>query len=143
MYNILRGICLFCHRFKTRRSVVRFFLLVYLVNEMILAKWQLCKYVAKLRLLEHGLLDAAFGVDELHMQTGSNDDDSEDEDSRDETVDEFEKRVGLYVTINLSRAGIRRDQYKDELVYQVRKDVITEFLKSTISKRCQNEGCGA
>ncbi|KAL4076163.1 hypothetical protein J3A83DRAFT_4357265 [Scleroderma citrinum] len=124
MYNLLRGICLFCHRFKIRRSA-------------------LCKYVAKLRLLEHGLLDAAFGVDELHIQTKGNSDDTEDEDSRDETLEDFEKRVGLYVQIHLSRAQMKRDQYKNELVYQARKDVITDFLKSTISKKCQNEGCGA
>ncbi|KAI6047491.1 hypothetical protein EDC04DRAFT_2876497 [Pisolithus marmoratus] len=124
MYNLLRGICLFCHRFKTRQSV-------------------LCKYAAKLRLLEHGLLDAALGVDDLHIQDKGNGDDEGDEDSRGETVEEFEKRVELYVRIHLSRANSRRDEYKDELVYQARKDVITDFLKSTISKRCQNAGCGA
>ncbi|KAI6105879.1 hypothetical protein F5141DRAFT_1126540 [Pisolithus sp. B1] len=117
MYNLLRGTCLFCHRFKTRQSVR-------------------CKYAAKLRLLEHGLLDAALGVDDLHIQ-------DKDEDSRGETVEDFEKRVELYVRIHLSRTGSRRDQYKDELVYQARKDVITDFLKSTIAKRCQNAGCGA
>ncbi|KAI6003678.1 hypothetical protein EDD15DRAFT_1220993 [Pisolithus albus] len=124
MYNLLRGTCLFCHRFKTRQSMR-------------------CKYAAKLRLLEHGLLDAALGVDDLHIQDKRNGDDEGDEDSRGETVEEFEKRVELYVRIHLSRASSRRDQYKDELVYQARKDVITDFLKSTIAKRCQNAGCGA
>ncbi|KAI6130350.1 hypothetical protein EDD16DRAFT_1689702 [Pisolithus croceorrhizus] len=124
MYNLLRGTCLFCHRFKTRQSVR-------------------CKYAAKLRLLEHGLLDAALGVDDLHIQDKGSGDDDGDEDSRGETVEDFEKRVELYVRIHLSRTGSRRDQYKDELVYQARKDVITDFLKSTIAKRCQNAGCGA
>ncbi|KAF9226653.1 beta and beta-prime subunits of DNA dependent RNA-polymerase [Gyrodon lividus] len=121
-YNILRGTCLFCHRFKTRRSVV-------------------CKYVAKLRLLEHGLLDAAHGVDEIRMQTGNG---NEGEDDRDETVEESEKRIELYVAIHLARASSsKRDHYKDELVYQARKDVMMDFLRTTISKKCQNEGCGA
>lgn len=88
-------------------------------------------------------MDAAFGVDDLHIQTKADGGDSEDEDSRDETIDDFEKRVEFYVTIHLFRAAGKRDQYKDEQVYQTRKDLIAEFLKSTVSKRCQNEGCGA
>ncbi|KAF8842743.1 beta and beta-prime subunits of DNA dependent RNA-polymerase [Paxillus ammoniavirescens] len=124
-YNVLRGTCLFCHRFKARRSVV-------------------CKYVAKLRLLEHGLLEAAHGVDDIQMQTGSGNDDSDGEDSRDETIEDFEKRIELYVSIHLARASSsKRDHYKDGLVYQARKDVILDFLRTTISKKCQNEGCGA
>ncbi|KAF9247391.1 hypothetical protein BU15DRAFT_84891 [Melanogaster broomeanus] len=125
MYNVLRGTCLFCHRFKTRRSVVS-------------------KYVAKLRLLEHGLLEAAHGVDDIQMQMGSGEDDGDGEDGRDETIEAFEKRIELYVSINFARASSsNRDHYKDELVYQARKDVIMDFLKTTISKKCQNEGCAA
>ncbi|KIJ70148.1 hypothetical protein HYDPIDRAFT_78326 [Hydnomerulius pinastri MD-312] len=125
MYNVLRGTCLFCHRFKTRRSVMS-------------------KFVAKLRLLEHGLLEAAHGVDEIRMRTGGGNDDGEGEDERDETAEEFEKRIELYVGIHLARASSsKRDHYKDNLVYQARKDVLMDFLKTTISKKCQNEGCGA
>ncbi|KIK92292.1 hypothetical protein PAXRUDRAFT_830087 [Paxillus rubicundulus Ve08.2h10] len=124
-YTVLRGTCLFCHRFKARRSVV-------------------CKYVAKLRLLEHGLLEAALGVDDIQTQTGSGNDDSDGEDSRGETIEDFEKRIDLYVGIHLARASSsKRDHYKDGLVYQARKDVISDFLRMTISKKCQNEGCAA
>ncbi|KAH0839966.1 hypothetical protein J3R83DRAFT_921 [Lanmaoa asiatica] len=117
MYNILRGTCLFCHRFKTPRSVV-------------------CKYVAKLRLMEHGLLEAAHGVDDIQIQLRNAD---ATEDSQDETEEEFENRIDLYVAIHLSRASSsKRDYYKNELVYQARKEVILDFLRITISKTCQN-----
>lgn len=104
----------------------------------------MCKYVAKLRLLEYGLLDAALGLDSIHIHAIGNNDGDEDEDSRDETVEQFEERVELFVRIHISRASSsKRDHYKDAIVYQTRKDVISEFLKAAISKKCQNEGCGA
>ncbi|KAH7916295.1 hypothetical protein BJ138DRAFT_1219726 [Hygrophoropsis aurantiaca] len=127
MYNVLRGICLFCHRFKASRSVA--------------------KYIAKLRLLEHGLLEAAHGVDDLRIQTRKNKDADDldiDNNTTDESIEEFEKRINLYVAVHLSRASSsKRDHYKDALVYQARKDVIVDFLKTTITKKCQNEGCAA
>ncbi|KAG6842007.1 hypothetical protein C0991_003533 [Blastosporella zonata] len=136
MYNLLRGTCLFCHHFKMSRSV-------------------LAKYVAKFRLLERGLLDAAQGVDDLRIHVSSetkkksgDEDDSEDEatdkpDVPDETIEQFVMRVNLYVAVHLSRASTsKRDHYKDGLVYQTRKDLINEFLKSTILNKCQNANCG-
>ncbi|EGO02141.1 hypothetical protein SERLA73DRAFT_86356 [Serpula lacrymans var. lacrymans S7.3] len=125
LYNILRGTCLFCHKFKISRSVI-------------------CKYIAKFRLLERGLLGAAQGVDELRLQTKKTQGDDEEDDAPDETMEEFEKRVNLYVAVHIHRAsGSKRDHYKDSLVYQARKDLINEFMKNTILKKCQNEGCGA
>ncbi|KAG9317499.1 hypothetical protein JVU11DRAFT_1703 [Chiua virens] len=116
MYSVLRGTCLFCHRFKAPLSVT-------------------CKYVAKLRLMEHGLLEAAYGVDDIQLALAGDDDD----DSRDESVEEFEKRIQLYVSIQLSRASSsKRDHYKNELVYQARKELILDFIKTTISKKCHN-----
>ncbi|KAG1816995.1 hypothetical protein EV424DRAFT_1624505 [Suillus variegatus] len=121
MYNILRATCLFCHRFKLSRSVI-------------------CKYVAKFRLLEHGLLEAALDVDNITLHTPNDDDD----DSCNETIPELEHRVNLFVMVHLSKAsGSKRDHYKDTLVYQARKDIIQEFLRTTITKKCSNEGCGA
>lgn len=97
------------------------------------------KYVAKLRLLEHGLLEAAHGVDDIKMKLASVD---AAEDSEDETVEEFEKRLELYVAIYLARASSsKRDHYKNELVYQARKEVILDFIRIAISKTCRN--CGA
>ncbi|KIJ44014.1 hypothetical protein M422DRAFT_228619 [Sphaerobolus stellatus SS14] len=124
-YNLLRATCMYCHRFKARRSVV----------------W---KYIAKLRLLEHGLLDAAKSVDDLHQRVSEKSTEMEEEDdSQDETDEEFIKRIQLFVAIHLHRAsGTTRNDYKDNLVYQARKELINEFLRNSILKTCQNGDCG-
>lgn len=128
------------------------------------------KYVAKFVLLEHGLLDAAHGIDELRIRThpaqpkskakakdgGGTENDGIDDDVEtnisakggleipDETSKEFEARINLFVHIHLIHAsGSKRDHYKHGLVYQARKHLITDFLKSTILKKCQNEDCSA
>ncbi|KAJ7490360.1 hypothetical protein B0H11DRAFT_2010213 [Mycena galericulata] len=148
MYNLLRDTCLFCHRFKLSRPV-------------------LVKYIAKFRLLERGLLDAAQGVDDLQIRVSVKkakkktkgrkadpedtveESESEDEGAQgvavmDETADEFAARINLYVAVHFGRApGNKRDHYKDGLVYKARKDLITEFLKASFTSRCHNEGCGS
>ncbi|KAJ7180322.1 hypothetical protein C8R43DRAFT_972609 [Mycena crocata] len=148
MFNLLRDTCLFCHRFKISRTV-------------------LAKYVAKFRLLEHGLLDAAQGVDDLHIRVsikkakaaakkagrGKNEDADSDESSEeeergvavpDETLAQFTMRVNLYVAVHLGRApDSKRDHYKDGLVYKARKELISEFLKASYMSKCHNEGCGS
>ncbi|KAJ7648491.1 hypothetical protein B0H17DRAFT_1172276 [Mycena rosella] len=91
----------------------------------------LAKYVAKFRLLEHGLLDAAQGVDELQIRAKKADTDESDE-------------VNLYVAVHLGRApGSSRDHYKDGMVYKARKELISEFLKVSFTGKCQNDGCGS
>ncbi|KAH9939980.1 beta and beta-prime subunits of DNA dependent RNA-polymerase [Amylocystis lapponica] len=128
MYHLLRGTCLFCHRFKVSRYV-------------------LCMYVAKMRLLEHGFLLAAKTLDDLHIRRREkarkkgNDD---DEDEPEESYEVFEARVNVFVASHLAVASSsKRDAYKDALVYQARKDLISEFLKVAIRKKCENKNCGA
>ncbi|KAF7292328.1 DNA-directed RNA polymerase subunit [Mycena chlorophos] len=137
MYNLLRDTCLFCHRFKLSRTV-------------------LAKYVAKFRLLERGLLDAAHGVDDIHIRVrvkksrkvARDEDSSDDEPDRgmqvpDESAEDFVKRLNLYVALHLARAPeSHRDRYKDGMVYTVRKQLIAEFLRASYTTTCQNEGCG-
>jgi len=49
------------------------------------------------------------------------------------------KRVNDYVETAFKVHGKgQRDAYKDELVFQTRKEVITEFLKYTMLKKCAN-----
>lgn len=121
--------------------------------------------MAKFRLLERGLLDAAQGVDELQIRVKlkkkqaakktkkkkgeeeSEEESSEDEDGGmaepDETLDQFAMRINLYVALHLSRSpGSKRDHYKDGLVFKARKDLITEFLKASFTNKCHNDGCG-
>jgi len=60
----------------------------------------------------------------------------------DETPQQFFMRVQLYVAVHLSRApNSKRDHYKDALVYQARKNLISEFLKATLLRKCQNSDC--
>ncbi|KAI0317937.1 beta and beta-prime subunits of DNA dependent RNA-polymerase [Amylostereum chailletii] len=125
MYNLLRATCLFCHHFKMPRP-------------------QIIKFVAKLRLLEHGLLEASEGLNDVHMKARSREDEEDEEDGPDETVAAFENRIEMFVKIQLFRASSsKRDEYKDSLVYQARKDLILQFQKASMVKRCQNPECGA
>ncbi|KAL1944308.1 hypothetical protein VTO73DRAFT_3493 [Trametes versicolor] len=126
-YHLIRGTCLFCHRFKLSRFV-------------------LCKYVAKLRLLEYGFVVAAKALDDMHYDTkkGKRGAEDEDDDEPAESYEAFEQRVNLYVAAHLATASSsKRDSYKDGLVYQARKDVISDFIKTSMTKKCQNTNCGA
>ncbi|KAI9448093.1 beta and beta-prime subunits of DNA dependent RNA-polymerase [Lactarius indigo] len=115
--------CLFCHHFKLPRA-------------------ELLKYVAKLRLLEHGMLDAALALNDLHMKPKNKDPISGDE-IETETLEAFEQRVQAFVQLNLLRASGSRDNYKHSLVFQARKDLIQDVLKTSLINKCQNSGCGA
>jgi hypothetical protein len=140
MYHVLRTVCLFCHKFKVARTTVRMVICVYIY---ILRSLQLSIYAAKLRLIEHGLLVAAKGLDDVTQQKKTKgkaqDDNEEDGDELLESSEDFEKRVNAYVALNLSRASSsKRDNYKDGLVYQARKDLIQDFIRVSQLKKCQN-----
>ncbi|KZT13040.1 beta and beta-prime subunits of DNA dependent RNA-polymerase [Laetiporus sulphureus 93-53] len=127
MYRLLRGTCMFCHRFKLDRKSV-------------------CQSIAKLRLLEHGLLVAAKALDDVNVKTKKSKraEDAEEDDEAVESDSEFERRMDAYVALHLTAApSSKRDSYKDSLVYQARKEVVVEFLKSIALRKCQNSGCAA
>lgn len=96
--------------------------------------------MAKLHLLDHGMLDAASALDSLHMRPRTKDRDAEKDG---ETLEAFEKQVQAFVQLNLLRASGSRDNYKHSLVYQARRDLIQQILKASLLKKCQNPGCGA
>jgi hypothetical protein len=133
LYNLMRGMCMYCHRFKMNRT-------------------QLWKYIAKLRLLEHGLVEAAQGIDDLTLQVrrakgkGKEAEDTMDVDE-DETSyekdDEFITRINLFVAIHMQKTKGSRDGYKNEIAYQMRKDLIQDFLRNTMLKKCQNGDCSS
>lgn len=128
MYHLLRGACLFCHKFKIERKF-------------------LCRYVAKLRLLEHGLLIAAQTLDDVHVNVKKSKKRLEENEEDEEVIESdhaFEQRINAYVAVHLAAASSsKRDSYKDGQVYQARKQLIEEFLKATMVKKCKNPGCGA
>jgi len=115
--------------------------------------------LSKLRLLERGLLEASQGIDDIQLRVsrvqgrakeGRNQEHEGDGGSEgegefgvsDESPEEFIARINLYVAIHLARAPQNtRDSYKDGLIYQTRKDLINEFLKACILKKCQNGDC--
>ncbi|CAO1615426.1 unnamed protein product [Parajaminaea phylloscopi] len=148
MFNLLRGTCLFCHRFR-------------------LPEFQLCIYIAKLRLLEYGLVQEADDIgqesllgrsnfaDTADIQTSdaqSNGADAADGDGQIEvkamagkameTIDEFRQRIDGIVGTHIyhaTRRGVRRGQVKGQLAYAARKSIIAEFLKAVIGhKRCRH-----
>ncbi|KAJ3741485.1 RNA polymerase I largest subunit [Lentinula detonsa] len=142
MYNLLRGCCLWCHRFKLSRE-------------------SLAKYIAKFRLLEYGLLEPAQALDKINRTVKSRDNAKKgtgkekagtqeeqedmaavaDDDQEDEKEEVFLGRINFFVTLMLARAkaaGGKRGSYKDGLVYQYRKELINEFLKETILNKCKN-----
>ena len=96
--------------------------------------------MAKLRLLDHGMLDAASALNDLHMKARNKENESEDEV---ETLEAFEQRVQAFVYLNLMRATGSRDNYKHSLVYQARRDLIQQILKASLLRRCQKPRCGA
>lgn len=106
---------------------------------------QLCKFVAKLRLLEYGFLVAAKALDDINYTTKKKRRaDEEEDDEPAESYEEYEQRINLYVAAHMATAsGSKRDSYKDGLVYQARKDVIQDFIKTTMTRKCQNRNCNA
>ena len=72
------------------------------------------------------------------------DGDEDGDDEPEESYEAYEQRINLYVAAHMATASSsKRDAYKDGLVYQTRKDVINDFIKVTMSKKCQNSGCAA
>ncbi|KAI5119511.1 hypothetical protein M0805_002447 [Coniferiporia weirii] len=126
MYKLLKGTCLYCHRFKMSRP-------------------QIAKFIAKLRLLDHGLLDASNALDDIQIRvTRDQGEEGDEETVAEESFADYEKRINLFVAISLRMNPCnRRDHYKDGLVYQARKAVIADFLNYTALKKCQNDGCRA
>lgn len=83
-------------------------------------------------------------LDDLHISGDKEGDEDEDEDESLETYEQFEKRVNAFVAVTIHRnAPTKRDNYKDGSVFQERKNLIAQFIKSTHAKKCQNSSCGA
>lgn len=84
-------------------------------------------------------------VDDMHMKARPRDEqDDTTEDTVIEDIGSFAMRLELWVQNHLrSASSSKRDNYKDGHVYQERKTVIHEFIRSTHRKKCTNPSCGA
>jgi DNA-directed RNA polymerase I subunit RPA1 len=123
------------------------------------------KQIARLTLLEHGLVTAALNLDAHFVAPAStkksaaaakakasqteNIEDADAGESTDETVEELSKRLEEFVQTCLraakkgKQAHAGRDEYKESgTVFDVRRKVISQFIKSLSGKR-RCEHCGA
>lgn len=83
-------------------------------------------------------------LDDLNVSTAKNGEDDEGSDEPLESYEDFEKRVNAFVAVNFAAASsTSRDNYKDGLVFQERKNLISQFIKLTHTKKCPNPSCGA
>lgn len=113
---------------------------------------QMAKFVGRLTLLDHGLLIASLELAKLSaqvnfatLQPDGEDEDAEDKDELDkeekeaEKEEDYIKRMEEFVRSAIRAGGKQaegRDSYKDGLVYDERKRVISEFAKKGY-KKCQ------
>lgn len=102
-------------------------------------------------MLDAGLIEAAHIVGQQSMTGGSNSKpgakDSEGEEDEEEvpaeTAEEFIKRIETFTMDALVRARQSgaggKDDYKDGLVYEERKSILSEFVKACAGwKRCMS-----
>jgi hypothetical protein len=100
------------------------------------------KAAAKLKLLEYGLLKAANDLDDLNF----GDQKGQDTDNATKgAAENLKNSFDQYVKNKLSNAPSARGAYKDDSIYQARKQVIDQFIKTALSssKRCSRPECGA
>lgn len=129
LLRLLRGTCVYCHRFKTARVVVN-------------------KYICKLKLIRAGLIQEAEDMDDhidldrnKNKKAAASEDDSEDDDN-----DDIISQRNSYVKKMLKQAGISKSasykaQEKVESVTEARRLVIKEFYAEMgRGKKCHN--CG-
>ena len=108
----------------------------------------MAKFVGRLTLLDHGLLTdslalAGMSAAIVFATIGADDDEGNDKEEKDEKEAETEAhyiaRLEDFVRDCIRKGGKAaegRDSYKDGLVYEERKKVISEFAKKGY-KKCQ------
>ncbi|SAM02441.1 hypothetical protein [Absidia glauca] len=130
LYAVLRAHCLHCHHFR-------------------MGPTQEKKVVAKLKLLESGLVREAQAIDEFYVKLkGSKKKDSEDleDDEMGDDVfsnaEEYEAHLEKYVKDCMADPEIRAasaSNYKVTVINQVRKSVMMDFMRRCLAiKRCEH-----
>ena len=98
--------------------------------------------------MEHGFLLPSKQLDDLEV--GGNGADKKkkrlegEEDEPEESFELYEKRIQGFVAVHLASASSsKRDTYKAAQVFEERKQVIHDFMKTTLLTKCKNPNCGA
>ncbi|KAJ2849957.1 hypothetical protein IWW36_002266 [Coemansia brasiliensis] len=129
LYRFLQGCCPYCHHFAFKRVTA-------------------ARYVAKLRLLEYGLIQEANDLDNMLPRTAKPQDEEDEMDLEDdeetfsrskkgdETEEEYIERVKNYVDECLRQSP--RSTYKVTMVNQVRRTLIKELIARSRNMTCQN-----
>ena len=96
-----------------------------------------------LRLLDHGLLAEAQTLEDFHPNFGSKEenrwDDQDEMNPDDAAVQVYLNKIEAHVSLSFQGAsGCSRDDYKQELVYEYRKQVIKRLFQDSRTKRCMN-----
>jgi DNA-directed RNA polymerase I subunit RPA1 len=135
LLRLLRATCVYCFHLR-------------------MAKAEVDRYACKLKLIQYGLLAEAEGLDNIHMKAkkakvgasreeeGPGDDIKSEDDNDD--VDAFIARRRKWTDKVINRKGMISDAKaasKVAAIYEARREVVREFLKSIISvkgcRRCQ------
>ncbi|KAI9502457.1 hypothetical protein BX070DRAFT_14210 [Coemansia spiralis] len=131
LYRFLQGCCPYCHRFTFNRVTA-------------------ARYVAKLRLLEFGLIQEANELDDMLPRAGKSALDFDDNEVNDladgeftktkskggETAEEYIARINKHVESKLSSS--EKSTYKVTMVNQIRRTLIRELIARTRTANCQN-----
>lgn len=114
---------------------------------------QIIRYIAKLILLERGLVNEAESVDELSTKMNGSakkaakgkakDEGEGGELEQAEADDVVKRRLTDWIRVSTSRAGSTstRDDYKPGMCFEKRRKLIQEFLKEIAKRKCAR--CGA
>lgn len=119
-------------------------------------------YIARLRLLDYGLVQEADEVSQETFQSQTNFADTQNADAngagvaeedgdgqltlkssqgkRTETLEQFKKRIDGIVGMHIwhaTKSGIKRGQVKGQVAYAARKATIAEFLKAILQRKCR------
>lgn len=122
--RLLRSKCVYCHHLKMSRKEVN-------------------RYICKLRLIQHGLLNAAEEIDNIEIsQDKSASDDDSGRSEEESAVDKIIQRRNHFVKRAIKAARTSPwewDTEKNEGVAQARRNVVKDFLKSIVAgKGCSN-----
>ncbi|KAK9767442.1 hypothetical protein K7432_002798, partial [Basidiobolus ranarum] len=126
MFGLMRAKCFYCHRFRTSRA-------------------ENARYIAKLNLLQAGLVLEALEVDNMvpnfkNKKSSADDEDESIEDIKIETEEEYIERIESFVKHSLENASDSASKdYKVTLINEERRKVQADFVKRACGKRrCDN-----